>query len=112
MNGNPASILLYQMQRLFSTLQESDKKSADTREFCSSIKRDGEPINTLMQMDVDEFFAQLFDTLETELKLGGNKVIFSRHIFVTFLGLFKGVLWWHCLPSNRIETVRACVRKT
>ncbi|KAH3743698.1 Ubiquitin carboxyl-terminal hydrolase 34 [Pelomyxa schiedti] len=71
--------ILYHIQKLFSALQESEKKFLDTRPLCNAIKRDGAPLNTLMQMDVDEFFAQLFDTLETELKKGGNEDILQKY---------------------------------
>eukprot|EP01105_Mastigella_eilhardi_P020178 TRINITY_DN4786_c0_g2_i4.p1 TRINITY_DN4786_c0_g2~~TRINITY_DN4786_c0_g2_i4.p1 ORF type:complete len:3017 (-),score=891.96 TRINITY_DN4786_c0_g2_i4:79-9129(-) len=62
-------LLVYHLQRLFSFLQASEKKYLDTMEFCRAIRpSSGEQVNVGVQMDVDEFFAQLFDLLENELK--------------------------------------------
>ncbi|KAF2075266.1 hypothetical protein CYY_003442 [Polysphondylium violaceum] len=60
--------LLYQLKVIFSNLQESEKKSHDPKDFCLAYKYDGRPINTDIQMDVDEFFNMLFDKLENTLK--------------------------------------------
>ncbi|KAH3764942.1 ubiquitin hydrolase [Pelomyxa schiedti] len=76
---NREESVLYQIQNLFSGLQESERKFLDTRPLCNAIKRDGSPLNTLIQMDADEFFAQLFDTLDSELKKGGNEDILQKY---------------------------------
>jgi len=60
--------ILYQLQSLFANLQESEKKFVDTRHLTKSYKVDGKSINPSEQQDVDEFFAHLFDRLETSLK--------------------------------------------
>eukprot|EP01132_Coremiostelium_polycephalum_P001351 gene1351-1706_t len=60
--------ILYQLKVIFANLQESEKKSHDTKEFCNTYKYEGQPINPLIQMDVDEFFNMLFDKLEFTLK--------------------------------------------
>lgn len=60
--------LLYQLQSLMSNLQESEKKFFDTKTFCKAYKPDGQPVNPLVQMDVDEFFNMLFDKLENLMK--------------------------------------------
>ncbi|GAM28546.1 hypothetical protein SAMD00019534_117220 [Acytostelium subglobosum LB1] len=66
-NANPDS-LLYQLKIIFANLQESEKKSHDPKDFCLAYKYEGQPINTYVQMDVDEFFNMLFDRLENQLK--------------------------------------------
>ncbi|KAK5577390.1 hypothetical protein RB653_002331 [Dictyostelium firmibasis] len=60
--------LLYQLKIIFANLQESEKKSHDPKDFCLTYKYDGQPINTSIQMDADEFFNMLFDKLENTLK--------------------------------------------
>lgn len=65
---NKADSLLYQMQVIFGHLQESEKKYYDMQDFCNAYKCDGQPTNTSVQMDVDEFLTMLFDKLERALK--------------------------------------------
>ena len=65
---NKADSLLYQMQVIFGHLQESEKKYYDMQDFCNAYKCDGQPTNTNVQMDVDEFLTMLFDKLERALK--------------------------------------------
>ncbi|KAH3762073.1 ubiquitin hydrolase [Pelomyxa schiedti] len=79
--GQSTESVLYQMQCLFSALQESEKRYLDTRAFCSSIKRGGAPVNTQVQMDAEEFLIQLFDSLEMELTAGGNSDNFIKSLF-------------------------------
>mmetsp|Transcript_12467 Transcript_12467/g.20271 ORF Transcript_12467/g.20271 Transcript_12467/m.20271 type:complete len:3278 (-) Transcript_12467:248-10081(-) len=73
--------LLCQLQTLFGYLQESEKKFFDTRDFCAAYKDyDGQPMNTSLQMDVDEFFNMLFDRLESLLKKTHQKDLL-RNVF-------------------------------
>jgi ubiquitin C-terminal hydrolase len=66
---NQNESLLYQMQRMFGYLQESEKGAFDTSQFCASYKdAEGKPVNTSQQMDANEFFNMLFDRLENLLK--------------------------------------------
>jgi len=52
-----ADNVLYQMQRMFAYMQESDKRYFDTIDFCGSYKDfDGRPVNVSQQMDANEFF--------------------------------------------------------
>lgn len=61
--------LMYQLQSLFGYLQESEKQFAETWEMCQVYTDyDGQPINTAVQMDADEFFNMLFEKLESCLK--------------------------------------------
>ena len=66
---NKSEDLIWQLQLLFGYLQESEKQFYETRSLCQAYKDyDGLPVNTSLQMDVDEYFAQLFDKLESALK--------------------------------------------
>lgn len=65
---NKVDSLLYQMQVIFGHLQESERKYYDMQDFCNAYKCDGQPTNTSIQMDVDEFLTMLFDKLERSLK--------------------------------------------
>ncbi|EKX52245.1 hypothetical protein GUITHDRAFT_53225, partial [Guillardia theta CCMP2712] len=61
--------LMYQLQCLFSFLQESDKQFYDTWEFCQVFTDyDGQPLNITQQMDVDEYLNMLFEKMEESLK--------------------------------------------
>eukprot|EP01119_Soliformovum_irregulare_P014939 TRINITY_DN4142_c0_g1_i2.p1 TRINITY_DN4142_c0_g1~~TRINITY_DN4142_c0_g1_i2.p1 ORF type:complete len:2758 (-),score=812.11 TRINITY_DN4142_c0_g1_i2:29-8302(-) len=59
---------LYQIQDILSNLQETEKKYYDTRDFCQAYKPDGQPVNTFIQMDANEFLVMLFDKMESLLK--------------------------------------------
>lgn len=57
--------LLYQIQKMFLNLENSDKKYYIPREFCYAFKDyDGNPTNVGEQMDIDEFSNILFDRVE------------------------------------------------
>ena len=59
---------LYQLQYTFAYLQESLKGSYCPTNFCASYKDyDGNPVDTRVQMDANEFFNTLFDKLENLL---------------------------------------------
>eukprot|EP00742_Colponemidia_sp_Colp-10_P004877 GILJ01005210.1.p1 GENE.GILJ01005210.1~~GILJ01005210.1.p1 ORF type:complete len:2590 (-),score=405.82 GILJ01005210.1:174-7943(-) len=61
--------VLYQLQTMFGALRESEKQYYNPRGFCQSFKDwEGNPVNVLEQMDVDEFFNMFMDRLETLLK--------------------------------------------
>jgi ubiquitin C-terminal hydrolase len=60
--------MLWELQSIFASLQESEKKFYDPSSFCKSYKYEGQPMNPGVQMDVDEFFLHLLDKLETLTK--------------------------------------------
>lgn len=61
--------VMVQLQRMFCFLQESQKQSYDPSGFALSFRNiDGNPIDTTLQMDADEFFNLLCDKLETQLR--------------------------------------------
>ncbi|KAF9905687.1 hypothetical protein EC991_001361 [Linnemannia zychae] len=71
--------LLYQLQVLFSNLQESIKRAYNSQGFCYSYKDwDGNPMNVAVQMDVDEFFSILFDRLENSVKGTPQEELFKK----------------------------------
>ncbi|KAG0375629.1 hypothetical protein BGX24_008849 [Mortierella sp. AD032] len=71
--------LLYQLQVLFSNLQESIKRAYNAQGFCYSYKDwDGNPMNVAVQMDVDEFFSILFDRLENSVKGTPQEELFKK----------------------------------
>lgn len=71
--------LLYQLQVLFSNLQESKKRAYNAQGFCYSYKDwDGNPMNVAVQMDVDEFFSILFDRLENSVKGTPQEELFKK----------------------------------
>jgi len=75
---------------LFANLQESEKKYYDTRPFCGAYKENGQPMNTSIQMDADEFFNIFFDRLENVLK--GTPQVSVTHIPKT---TFSNANGWH-----------------
>ena len=71
--------LLVETQKLFANMQDSYAKFADSSDFASVIPgMDGLPIDVSVQMDVDEFFAQLFDLWELQLLSDKDKDAFRK----------------------------------
>ena len=66
---NPEEDMLFQIQHLFSELNESVKQFYNPKLFCHAFKDwEGNSINVLEQMDVDEFFNLFLDKMEQEIK--------------------------------------------
>jgi ubiquitin C-terminal hydrolase len=64
-----ADSLLYQLQLIFAHLQESERSSYKPEGFCVAHKDwGGNPTNVHLQQDVDEFFHQLCQRLESITK--------------------------------------------
>lgn len=77
--------MLFQLQRLFAFLQESNLRAFDTKDFCSSYRGFGnEPLNVGQQMDAVEFVNGLFDGLETHLKTTDQEN-FLKNLFGGYL---------------------------
>ena len=74
---NKSKMLIFQLKRMFSYLQESEKKSFDTRDFCKAYGSLIQQFNPALQMDVDEFFSEFFNQLENILKLSGRENVIS-----------------------------------
>ncbi|KAI9136811.1 hypothetical protein BKA69DRAFT_1128787 [Paraphysoderma sedebokerense] len=89
--------LLYQLQIIFSNLQESERKAFNAYQFTRAYKDyDGQSMNPYVQMDVDEYFNMLFDKLETKLKGTPQENLLKNH--------FGGILL-HQIKSQECEHV-------
>ncbi len=78
--------MLRQLQRLFAALDESVKQFYNPDAFCQEFTDfEGNPIDALEQMDVDEFFNMLTDKLETALKDTTKAGVIGQH----FGGVFS-----------------------
>lgn len=55
---------LYELQRMFAYLLESERKSYNPRSFCRVYQMDHQPLNTGEQKDMAEFFIDLVSKLE------------------------------------------------
>lgn len=72
--------LLYQLQYIFAGLQASDKQAISPKNFAKALKDpEGNEINVIEQMDVDEFFSSLMDKLENSLKGCGSEDLINAH---------------------------------
>jgi ubiquitin C-terminal hydrolase len=57
--------LMYQLQRVFAHLQESDKAYFNPQGFCHALKNwDGEPTDVFVQQDVSDFLLMFFQQVE------------------------------------------------
>lgn len=75
LNSNP----LYQFQVLMKSLRDVNRTFHDPSQFCANFKNfDGSPVNVMVQMDADEFFNNLLDKLEKQLKAAGSGDAISR----------------------------------
>ncbi|KAH6625648.1 hypothetical protein C7974DRAFT_396461 [Boeremia exigua] len=73
-DGNGSQRLLLETQKLFATMQNSYRKSADPRPFAECVRTlDKTPIDISVQMDADEFYNLLFDQWEAQLVNEGDK---------------------------------------
>ncbi|KAI9698068.1 MAG: hypothetical protein M1820_007576 [Bogoriella megaspora] len=74
----PDQPLIIEAQKLFANMQESYDKYASTSGFAKSLRLDDQEIDVTVQMDVDEFFAHLFDSWESQLLSSSDKDMFRR----------------------------------
>lgn len=74
--------LVWETHNLFSRMQDSQRKFIDTEPFAAAVRPyDADEIDVTLQMDVDEFYALLFDRWESQLP---NKALKDR--FRSFFG--------------------------
>ncbi|KAK1751703.1 ubiquitin carboxyl-terminal hydrolase 34 [Echria macrotheca] len=78
---NYSQKLLFEIQKLFSFMQDSIRRFVTPEECIASITTPDGPIDVSVQMDVDEFFNTLFDRWEGQF-LGGAE----KQRFRTFYG--------------------------
>jgi len=61
--------LMFQLQRMFAFLQETDKQCYNPKGFCHAFKDwEGNPTNTFVQKDASEFLGMLFQQMEMMLQ--------------------------------------------
>ena len=73
--------LLHQLQKMYTFLTYSEKQAYNPKDFCASFKDfDGAPINPLLQQDSQEFFNNLCDKIENNLKDTKYKYIIENII--------------------------------
>lgn len=61
--------VFHQFQKMFTYLESSKRGSYDPIDFCLSYKdHDGQPINTKIQQDAQEFLNMIFDKLDRSLE--------------------------------------------
>ena len=61
--------VFHQLQTMFGFLQDSHRRDFNPSNFCLSYKEyDGQPVNTSVQQDAQEFLNRIFDKLESSLK--------------------------------------------
>lgn len=82
--------LLYQLQVVLGHLQESEKKAYEATQFCQAFRdSNGQPLNVALQMDVDEYFAKLFDQLENGLSDTPQAMLLKEHFGGTLVQQIK-----------------------
>lgn len=68
-NGNNETVL-YHFQLIMQALKSSQKAYYEAKGLCKVFKNmEGNPINVVEQMDVDEFFSNLLEKIENETKV-------------------------------------------
>ena len=71
--------LLHQLQKMYIYLTYSEKQAFNPKDFCSSFKDfDGAPINPMIQQDSQEFYNNLCDKIENNLKNTKYKYIIDN----------------------------------
>ena len=63
-NAGKYSPTLYELQRMFAYLRESQRKAYNPLSFCKSYEMDHQPLNTGEQKDMAEFFIDLLSKME------------------------------------------------
>jgi ubiquitin C-terminal hydrolase len=85
--------VLYQLQKIATGLVASDKMFVHAKGLCQVYKNwEGQPINPLEQMDVEEFFNGLMDKVETELHGTNRQKLVEEH--------FKGIYTTQCIGKD------------
>ena len=59
--------VMFQLQRLFAYLQESEERAYNPRPFTHALKDMGEPTNVAIQKDASEYLGNLFQQLEVQV---------------------------------------------
>jgi len=71
---------LFQLKNIFASLKYFEGKYHNPKDFCNNFKKyDGQVINIIEQMDVDEFFNLLIERVEPFLKSTPYEKVFKYH---------------------------------
>ena len=98
--------LLVAAQKLFANMQDSYAKYASSSDFANAVLGvDGKSIDVSVQMDVDEFFAQLFDLWESQLLSDRDKDNFRKFYGGTYVTQIRPSDCSHV--SEKIENFNA-----
>merc|ERR1719424_2658319 len=63
-----AESMMFQLQRMFANLQESEKQCYNPQGFCAAFKDwEGQPVDVIVQQDIHEFLTNFFQQLENNL---------------------------------------------
>lgn len=82
------------LQFIFSGLKNSAKQYMSPKKLCSTFKDwEGRPINVMEQMDADEFFNNLMDKLENEMKGTPSENLIKNH--------FGGIQITECIGKGQ-----------
>lgn len=94
--------VMFQFQMVMKGLRDAVRMSYNPRNFCKVFTNfDGSPINPGEQMDADEFFNNLMDKLETELKKSNQENVIKR----TFGGaLVQEIISFECDHKSTRES--------
>lgn len=91
---------LHQLQRIFANLELTNRIDFAPRDFCIAYKPYGEPVNVLIQQDVQEFVSMFFDQLEAKL----SKTVFKRLVSDFYVGKTTNLFKCHtCEKTKKVE---------
>lgn len=62
---------LYQMQRMFAYLQDSDRQYYDPVPYAKSLTWEGEPTNVNVMQDASDYVSNMFLHIGRQLQVGG-----------------------------------------
>ena len=80
---------LHQIQKIFAYLEKTNRIDFAPRDFCVAYKPFGEPVNVLIQQDVQEFVSMFFDQLEISLADTPFKKLVHNFYLGKTVNLFK-----------------------
>ncbi len=91
---------LHQLQRIFANLESTNRIDFAPRDFCIAYKPFGEPVNVLVQQDVQEFVSMFFDRLEAGL----SRTVFSKLVSNFYVGKTANLFKCHsCQQTKKVE---------
>ena len=76
--------VMYQLQRMFANLQESERMFYNPKQFTVALKDMGEPTNVMVQKDASEYLGNLFQQMENQLQ-GTKHEKMMKNVFGGFI---------------------------